>query len=435
MDNTSEFPNPVTDGRSLHHRQPIALVLCNEADPALGKLTARRSKAALPFAGKYRLIDFALSNCVNSGIETVGVITQYQPRSLHAHLAYGCPWGLDRRESGLTLLHPYQTGAEMGWYTGTADALHRNQDFVLHYRVDEVLILSGGEVCIIDLDALVSRHRAAGADLTIAAVAVGERATTAHGTLILDHRGWVRSWIPPESAPPGSLAVTGVLLFSKEAMGCRLSEDVRRLDSTHDLFRDLIPHMIRSGDRVMAFRHTGYWSGLHTVQDYWQAHMDLVAESSLLDVGGEGWPIRTRFEVRPPTRVSIKANVSRSLLSEGCGVEGIVERSILSPGVHVAPGAVVRSAVVMHDTVVQEGALVEYAILDSDVIVGRQARVGAVDHHSRTRCASRPERLVIVEQGAHIPARAVVEPDALIADRLLPNQRRSLTEAQMGVAC
>ena len=223
MENASGFPDQVKDGQSLHHRQPIALVLCNEACAALGKLTSRRCKAALPFAGKYRLIDFALSNCVNSGIETVGVITQYRPRSLHAHLAYGRPWGLDGRESGLTLLHPYQTGTGIGWYTGTADALHRNQDYILHHGVDEVLVLAGGEVCNIDLDALVSRHRAAKADLTIAAVAVRERSTSAHGTLTLDHGGWVRDWIPPRSAPPGPLAVMGVLLFSKDAVSRRLS--------------------------------------------------------------------------------------------------------------------------------------------------------------------------------------------------------------------
>jgi glucose-1-phosphate adenylyltransferase len=433
MGKASGIPDSVKDDQSLHHRRAIALVLCNEACATLGKLTSRRCKAALPFAGKYRLIDFALSNCVNSGIESVGVITQYQPRSLHAHLAWGRPWGLDRRERGLTLLHPYQTGAAIGWYTGTADALYRNQDYILHYQADEVFVLSGGEVCSIDLSALVAQHRAARADLTVAVV-VGESATSSHGTLVVDREGWVRAWIPPEFDAQGPVAVMGVVLFSTDVLTWRLSEDAQRMDSAHDLFCDLIPRMVRAGDRVMAFRHTGYWRGLCTVQEYWQAHMNLVTENSPLDVGSEGWPVHTQFEMRPPAHVSTEAYVSRSLLSEGCLVEGTVGCSILSPGVHVAPGAVVHNAVVMRDTAIEEGALVRNAILDSDVVVGPGARVGEVDHHSRTRSAFPLERLVIVEQGMHIPAHAVVEPDALFADRRLPIECRDLSEAPVSVA-
>jgi glucose-1-phosphate adenylyltransferase len=435
MESASGFPHPLKGEQSLHQRQPIALVLCDEACVTLGKLTSRRCKAALPFAGKYRLIDFALSNCVNSGIETVGVITQYQPRSLNAHLAYGHPWGLNRRENGLTLLHPYQVHTGIGWYTGTANAVYQNQSFVFHHRADEVVILSGGEVCSIDLSALAALHRRAEADLTIAAVPAGENTVGQNGTLAVDDGGWVRKWILPESALPGPLAAMGVLLFSKDTMSRRLSEDAQRLDSTHDLFRDLIPRMIRAGDRVMAFRHTGYWSGLHTEQGYWQAHMDLVNESPVLNLADEPWPVRTQLEVRPPVRVSVQARVSCSLLSEGCVVEGTVERSILSPGVHVAPGAVVRNAVVMHDTTIDECALVEKAILDMDVVVGPGARVGKVDHGSRTRGALQPERLVTVEQGVRIPAYAVVEPDALFTDWLFAVERGEHFEAQVIITC
>jgi glucose-1-phosphate adenylyltransferase len=262
-----------------------------------------------------------------------------------------------------------------------------------------------------------------------------ESAASVHGTLALNDGGWVCNWIPSGSTLPGPLAAMGVLLFSKDTVIRRLGEDAQRVGSTHDLFRDLIPRMIQGGDLVMTFRHTGYWSALHTVQDYWQAHMDLANANPLLCVGSDGWPIRTQVEVRPPTRVSTKADVSRSLLSQGCEVEGTVAHSILSAGVHVAAGAVVHNAVVMRDTTIGEDALVENAILDSDVVVGPGARVGEVDHDQRTQKPARAERLVIAEQGKHIPARAVVEPDALFADWLVSVQRRQMAEAQVSATC
>ena len=435
MENENKFLDPMGDRQVAHWRQPLALILADDPCTTLDKLTSRRCKPALPFAGKYRTVDFALSNCVNSGIETVGVITQYRPRSLHAHLAFGRPWGLDRRGSGLTLLHPYQAHTGIGWYAGTADALLLNQDFILHYQRSEVLVLLGCQVYTMDFGPLIARHRETKADLTLAAVPVRATAAEQCHTLAVDDEGWVCDWVPPGHDAPGGLAAMGVLLFSTDALSWRLSEDAQQPASTHDLIRDLILRMIEAGDRVMAFRHAGFWSDLQTVCDYWNANLDLLREDTGLSLQGTSWPIRTQSQVRPPTHIASGASVSRSLISEGCVVEGTVERSILSPGVHVAPGAVVRSSVVMHDTVIEEGALVENAILDSDVVVGPGARVGKVDHYSRTRSAFQPERLVIVEQGVHVPARAVVEPDALLADWLLPVERRDLSEAQVSVAC
>jgi glucose-1-phosphate adenylyltransferase len=392
----------------------------------------------LPFAGKYRLIDFALSNCINSGIETVGVISQYQLRSLTAYLAYGRPWGLDR-QGGLTPLHPYQactySGQSMGidWYKGTADAIYQNQDFVLCNRTDETLVLSGNEVHDVDLGALIAQHRETGADLTIAVTSVERRKAGQYNTLTVDLKGRAHSLVLPGSDAPGPWTVIGVLLFSTDVLSRRLNEDAQRFDSAHDLVCDVIPHMVEAGDRVVAFQHTGYWSKLQTVHDYWQAGMDLLIGPKNSVLRNKTWPIYTQPEVQAPTRISTRARVSQSLICEGCVIEGTVEHSILSPGVHVAPGAVVRRAVVMHNVSIEERAWVENAVLDMGVVVRPQARVGNVHRRAPTLSVLSPETLTVLERGVHTPAGGVIEPNALSSDWFLAAQARGILRAQVNV--
>jgi len=435
MDEQSRRPNLRTDTWATvdsQHSVPTALVLSEDLVSTMGKLTSRRCKSALPFAGKYRLIDFALSNCVNSGIESVGVVTQYQPRSLYTHLAYGRPWGLDRSEGGLALLHPYQVRAGMDWYSGTVDAIRQNLDFVSQSRAGEVFALSGSEVYSMDLNVMVAQHRKTGADLTIASVAVDGRTTGQHRMLIVDEDGRVQAVIASEAPGPSRAAMMGIMLFNAAVLRKRVIEDAERRDSTHDLVRDLVPWMLSCGDRVMAFQYAGTWSAVHTVFDYWQAHMDLLAEHPTLNLQDAAWPIRTQLETRPPTRLASGARVSHSLLSEGCTVDGIVEYSVLSPGVYVAPGAVVRRSVVMHDATIDERAYVESAILDTEVIVGPQARVGKAYRRAPTSQLSMPEQLTVVEQGTHIPAQEVVLPDAVAAGWIMPSTHRDVSSARIG---
>lgn len=408
--------------------QPLALVLSDDPFADLGQLTTCRCKAALPFAGKYRLIDFALSNCVHSGVETVGVITQYRPRSLHAHLDYGRPWDLDRRQGGLTLLHPYQARTGMGWYAGSADAVYQNLDYVFHNRADEVFVLTGYGVYCMDLNAMVARHREAKADLTVAVVAV-DKGRERYATVVVDDEGHVRRLIPPGDGEPGPLAVMGVLLFSTDALSWRLSEDAQDPSSAHDLIQNVVARMAAAGDRVVAYQHTGYWRNLRTVYDYWAASMDLLSDSPGLNLQDEAWPILTRFEVRPPTRIAIGARVSHSLLSEGCVVEGTVEYSILSPGVYVAPGAVVRNSVLMHNVTVEERAVVENAILDMEVEVGPQARVGHSRRHAPTLNSAPPRLLTVIGKGEHVPAKTVVVPGTVDRGWPLPAHRPARVEA------
>jgi glucose-1-phosphate adenylyltransferase len=393
----------------------------------LGKLALQRSKAALPFAGEYRLIDFALSNCVHSGIETIGVVTQYQPRSLHTHLAYGRPWDLDKRQGGLTLLHPYQGHTGMRWYGGTADAIYQNQDFIHHHETDHVLILAGDQIYKLDFNALIARHCENKADLTIAAVAVNGQDASQHNTLVVDPDGWVQDLVPPQSASPGTLAVMGVMLFSTDVLSWRLGEDQSNGTSTHNLTRDVIPQMIRAGDRILAYQYTEYWNPIQTVQDYWQAAMDLLRENPPLNLQDAGWPILTQMHTRPPTRVAIGASVSHSLLSGGCIIEGTVEYAILSPGVYVGPGAVVRNSIVMHNTTIEECARVQNAILDMEMTVGQQAQVGVARRYAPTSSAPTFPPLTIVEKGAHIRTAAMVEPPSREQEVLLttPSQAQA----------
>jgi len=410
---------------------PTAMILAEDLASTMGKLTLHRCKSALPFAGKYRLIDFALSNCVNSGIESIGVITQYQSRSLHTHLAYGRPWGLDRSGAGLALLQAYQVRAGIDWYSGTVDAVQRNLDFVAQSPAEEVFILSGCEVYSTDLTVLVAQHRKSGADLTIASVPIDGKAVSRHRTLIIDDEGRAQALMPVGNPGPSPMAITGIMLFNSAVLRKRIDEDAERLDSTHDLVRDLIPWMISSGDRVMVFQHAGFWCTAQTASDYWQAHMDLLAEHPALNLQDAAWPIRTQQEARPPTRLASGARVSHSLLSEGCVVDGTVEHSVLSPGVYVGPGAVVRRSVVMHDATIEERAVVESAILDSDVIVGPQARVGKACRRAPTSYASMPEQITIVEQGTHIPAQETILPDPVAAGWILPSTHRDVSSARV----
>jgi glucose-1-phosphate adenylyltransferase len=394
-----------------HARRPVALVICDDPFTDLGRLTSERCKAALPFAGKYRLIDFALSNCVNSDIETVGVITQYNPRSLQSHVAYGRPWDLDRTKGGLTFLHPYQARMTMNWYTGSADAVYQNQDFVLRHDEDEVLILIGSQVCAMDFAPLIARHREAEADLTVAVTVCETELPSQHYTVDIDSKGSIHNIIPPGADKPGAATLMGVLLFSTEVLNWRLNEDAQRQDSGHDLFCDLLCSMIQAGDRVVAF---------------------LLGESPQLNLQDASWPIRTQFEVHPPVRVSSGGKISHSLISEGCIVDGSVEYSILSPGVSVAPGAVVRHAIVMHSASIEECACVENCVIDMDVIVGPQAHVGKSHRHAPTVYATAPVQLTIVEKGARIPAQERVEPEPEPSDWLLARQQ-DLSSKQIDV--
>ena len=437
MGKESGFSNPTADLWSTmgsRGRQPLVVVLAEDVPANPSRLTSRRCAAALPFAGKYRLIDFPLSNCVNSEMESVGVIAQYQPRSLYEHLAYGQPWDLNRPGEGLTLLCPYQAGGEMRWYTGTANAIYQNQDFLRESQSEEVLILAGDEIYSTDFNVLVAQHRETRADLTVAVSAVGAHAPVRQVNVQVGPGGRVCGLRTRDGDATGQLAAMGVMLFSTRLLLRRLEEDARDPASTHDLLRDVVPRMVRAQDAVMVYLYTGYWHDLQSAPDYWQASMDLLSEKPGLNLQDRAWPIRTRSEVRPPTRISAGAKISHSLVCEGCIVDGTVEYSVLSPGVCVAPGATVRNSVVMHNTSVEERALVENAILDMDVTVGPQARVGQAPRHAPTVGAPAPNRIAIVSKGTRVPECDIIHPEPLGDDWLLSTRLQGTPSERLNAA-
>ena len=377
-------------------KRVLAIVLAGGEGERLSILSALRAKPAVPFAGKYRIIDFTLSNCVNSDIDNVLVLTQYNPRSLNDHIGAGRPWDLDRNKGGISMLQPYiARGRPSEWYRGTADAVLQNLNVVRQFAGDIVLVLAGDHIYKMDYGPFVQAHRRRRADVTVAVQQVPIGDAHRFGILALGDDDRVAEWQEKPKQPKSDLASLGIYVFSKKSLEAWLDE------SLTDFGRDVIPAMLDGGARVFGYRFDGYWQDVGTVQSYWQAHMELLDEHPGLDLYDRDWLIHTRSEERAPT-----ANVHRSLISHGCQVWGTVERSVLSPGVRVDPGAVVRDSIIMFDTVVRAGAVVDHAIIDKEVSIGPNAVVGhGSDFDTPNR--SEPERLntgiTVVGKRAVIP--------------------------------
>jgi glucose-1-phosphate adenylyltransferase len=352
-------------------KRVTAVVLAGGEGERLSILSAVRAKPAVPFAGKYRIIDFTLSNCVNSDIDNVLILTQYNPRSLNDHIGAGRPWDLDRNARGIRMLQPYiARGRQSEWYRGTADAVLLNIDQIRQQPGDVVLVLAGDHIYKMDYQPFIQFHRRNRADVTVAVQRVPIGEASRFGILALDADKRVTEWQEKPSQPKSDLASLGIYVFSKKALLAWLD------DSRTDFGRDVIPAMLDGGARVFGYQFDGYWQDVGTVAGYWQAHMDLLEEHPGLDLYDNEWLIHTRSEERAPARVGPTASVHRSLISHGCQIWGTVERSVLSPGVRVDPGAVVRDSIVMFDTVIRAGAVVDHAIIDKNVSIGPNAIVG-----------------------------------------------------------
>jgi glucose-1-phosphate adenylyltransferase len=352
-------------------KRVLAVLLAGGEGERLSILSAMRAKPAVPFGGKYRIIDFALSNCVNSDIHNVVVLTQYNPRSLNDHIGVGRPWDLDRTKGGIRMLQPYVArGRTNQWYQGSADAVLRNLQVIQEGGSDTVLILAGDHVYKMDYRPFLQFHRRHRADVTVAVrpVPIGE----AHrfGILALANDSKVVEWQEKPRQPKSDLASMGIYVFSTRALMKWLS------DARPDFGRDVIPAMLDGGARVYGYRFEEYWQDVGTVESYWQSSMDLLEEQPALDLYDRNWLIHTKSEERAPAKLTPTANVHRSLISHGCIVAGTVEHSLLSPGVRVEVGAVVRDSIVMFDSVIKAGAIVERAIIDKEVTVGPNAVVG-----------------------------------------------------------
>jgi glucose-1-phosphate adenylyltransferase len=393
----------------------LALILAGGEGPALSVLTAKRSEAALPFAGKYRIIDFSLSNCVNSDIYSVAVLTQYQPRSLNEHIGVGKPWDLDRSTGGVRLLQPYpRTKGEPGaWQEGTADALRFNLD-IIPDSVDDVVILAGDHIYKMDYRPMLRYHQSTGADVTLAVRVVPGFDAYRYGMVAADPNGRVVDFEEKPRRTRSTQASMGVYVFRHSVLKAALSEapGVRK----HNLGGEVLPEIVHT-HRCFAYPFRDYWADVGTVQAYWEANMALLSESPALDLYDPEWVIHTRSEERAAARMGAEARVEGNLLCDGCQIDGTVIRSIISPGVYVAPGAVVRDAIIMNDSIIEAGAEVDRAIIDKHVVVGRGAKVGFSDDNTpNTRWPDRLNTgLTLVGKGAKIPDGVLLARNVVVA--------------------
>lgn len=397
----------------------IAMILAGGEGTRLTVLSEARAKPAVPFAGKFRIIDFTLSNCVNSGIYTVGVLTQYRPHSLNEHIGIGKPWDLDRGRGGVRLLQPYQQRKGQHWYAGTADAIAQNMDFIYRYRADTVLILSGDHIYKMNYTPMLDYHLATGADLTIAVMPVPIEETHRYGIMQVDEDGVIVQFHEkPKDRDKGNLASMGIYVFNVNTLQRRLNEANK--DSPRDDFgKDVIPAMLAAGDRVMAYRFEGYWVDVGTVDSYWATNLDLVKPNPALDLYTDNWPIHTKSEEKPPAKLGPQSKVVSSLISNGCIVRGMVVNSVLSPGVYVSPGAVIKDSVVMNDVWVGPGALLDKMVVDKEVRIGAGAVVGTGDESIPNQ--QMPDKLFagisVIGKGAYLPDGVKIGRNVLINSR------------------
>lgn len=357
--------------------QAFALIMAGGPSPGLSVLTEVRAAPAIPFGGKYRLIDFALSNCVNSEVYNVAVLTQYRPHSLSEHLGTGAPWDLDLMKGGLRVLHPFKGGRFGDWQKGTADAVRRNLEFVGEQAEEHVLVLAGDHVYSMDYRPMLERHADSGADLTVACRRVSPHETHRFGMIVKGSDDRIVGFEEKPRRTRETLASMGVYAFRRDALLKILADE-----SCLDFGRDVLPRMLKNGASVRAHTFPGYWTDIGTVQAYWEANIGLLSEDPALDLYNTENTVHTRSQERGPVCVGKVAQVDNNLLSNGCLVNGTVQRSILSPGVRVAEGAIVTNSIILHETVIEAGARVDNCIVDKHCIIRADARVGHGDDNT-----------------------------------------------------
>jgi glucose-1-phosphate adenylyltransferase len=359
-------------------KRVVAIILAGGQGDRLSILSEERAKPAVTFGGRYRIIDFTLSNCVNSGITRVGVLTQYRPRSLNAHIGIGRPWDLDRQGGGVTLLQPYLGRESSDWYRGTADAVYQNLYYLEESRADQVLVLAGDHVYKMNYDELIAFHRRKEAEVTVAVCGMRPEEASRFGNVVLDDDGRVAGFHEKPPKPVSDLSSMGIYVFNKDTLIEQLLQDAQRIESSHDFGRDIVPRLVEDLP-IFGYRFEGYWRDVGTIEAYFDANMDLLKELPEFNLYDMETPIRTTATGLPPAKVGRHAYLSRSLVSVGCIINGHVEHSVLSPGVYVEEGAIVRDSIVFDGAYVEAGAVVDRSILDKEAEVGENCHVGHGD--------------------------------------------------------
>lgn len=380
----------------------------------LGVLTKSRAKPAVPFGAKYRIIDFTLSNCINSGIDTVGVLTQYQPLELNEYIGNGQPWDLDRLDGGVQVLPPYQHRRGADWYKGTANAIYQNMHFIDQYDPEYVIVLSGDHIYKMDYSKMLDFHKKKQADCTISAISVPMEQATRYGILNINDDGSVYEFEEKPKRPKSTLASMGIYIFGWQKLKKYMDADAGDRNSTNDFGKDVIPAIIAGGERVFAYPFAGYWRDVGTIDSLWEANMDLLRPNPEFDLSDPEWRICAKSPVEPPHYVTAGAVVQNSMIAAGCVVGGDVVSSVIFHGVRIEKGAVVRNSIIFPGVRVGAGARVVKSILADDVVVGENAIVGFIPDEIAQKTAG----ITVVGEGIRVGAKAIVMAESMLDEDL-----------------
>jgi len=355
-------------------KECVAMILAGGQGSRLYALTAKIAKPAVPFGGKHRIIDYTISNCVNSGIDTVGVLTQYQPLLLNEYIGNGQPWDLDRLEGGVTILPPYQKNFGYDWYTGTANAVYQNLHYAERFGPDYVAVLGGDHIYKMDYSAMLEYHKEKQADCTIAVIDVPLEEASRFGIMNMNGDGSIYEFEEKPKSPKSTKASMGIYIFSWDKLKKSLIEDNEDENSSKDFGKNIIPKMLAAGERMFAYSFKGYWRDVGTIESLWQANMDLLDEDAFMDM--RDWKIYSRTTGKPPHYIGATGSMKNSIISEGCEIYGAVEHSIIFPGVKIHAGASVKDSIIMANSTVGENAKVGYSIIDENAVIGKDSIIG-----------------------------------------------------------
>ena len=392
----------------LKKKECVAMLLAGGQGSRLYALTKKTAKPSVPFGGKYRIIDFPLSNCINSGLDTVGVLTQYQPLVLNDYIGNGLPWDLDRTFGGVKILPPYQGYSGADWYKGTANAIWQNMEFINRYQAEYVLILSGDHIYKMDYHKMLKFHKEQGADCTIAVIDVPIEEASRFGIMSTNEDGSIYKFSEKPKNPDSTKASMGIYIFTKSKLESYLREDAADPNSSNDFGKNIIPAMLAAGEKMMAYSFEGYWKDVGTIASLWEANMDILGDRPVLSLHDEAWRIFSRQEAAAPQYIAADAVVKNCSMTAGCEIEGTVINSVLGSGVKVEKGAVVEDSVLFSDVTVKAGAVVKYSILDSNVTVGAGAVVGADK--------SETDEIAVIGADYVVADGATVAPGAMISE-------------------
>lgn len=381
-------------------KECIAMLLAGGQGSRLYELTTATAKPAVSFGGKYRIIDFPLSNCINSSIDTVGVLTQYQPLALNEYIGNGEPWDLDRTRGGLSVLPPYQRSGGSDWYKGTANAIYQNINFIKQYKPEFVLILSGDHIYKMDYRKMLTQHKETAAVCTVATITVPIEEASRFGICNTKENGQIYEFEEKPDFPKNNQASMGIYIFNTDVLIKYLEADENTPDSSNDFGKNVIPALIKAKERVFAYSFSGYWRDVGTIASLWESNMDLLMDEPHLNVREKNFKIFSRNKARPPQYHGKKAIVKRSLISEGCQIYGTVENSVLSGGVIVKEGAIVKNSVIMDDVIISENARVYTSIIDSDAVIGKNSKIGNEN--------AGKENITVIPKGKNLSSETVI---------------------------